>query len=113
MERYYEVPEARDTYHGIKGWVFLDEEIAEVIQILNEKGFITDFCCAGHWIEDNHKGQGYIAFCQAPPFGPMTVPFHWDEKPGAGWDGVLRWEAQSEEQLEKCHRLLLEWAHVL
>jgi hypothetical protein len=51
----------------------IDELIAPTIILLNKKGFITKYCCSGHWYED--LLQIYISFdkdikiSKSPPEG--------------------------------------------
>lgn len=40
--------------------VEIDDMILPIIKILNEKGYITEYCCSGHSYEDNTNT--YIAF---------------------------------------------------
>lgn len=42
----------------------IDPDLQDVIRILNQKGYFTNFCCSGHIDDDpNHRvKQGYIAF---------------------------------------------------
>lgn len=49
--------ETFDLYHNDqnivpKGYTAIDELIAPVIQVLNQKGYTTKFCCSGHPLED-------------------------------------------------------------
>ncbi|MBD1379051.1 hypothetical protein [Metabacillus arenae] len=48
----------------------LDELIAPVIIMLNQKGYLTKFCCSGHWYE--LVSTPYIYFHEG--FIPGTVP---------------------------------------
>ena len=49
--------ETFDIYHNDQiivpdGYFEIDEEIAPAIQVLNRKGYITEYCCAGHPLTD-------------------------------------------------------------
>ncbi|RYI30454.1 hypothetical protein EVU96_08560 [Bacillus infantis] len=59
--------------------VELDELIAPTIILLNQKGYITKFCCSGHWY-DSHIAP-YIYFYE--DCEPESIPnsFTWDK-----WD---------------------------
>ena len=57
-----------DIYHNDQciipnGYVEIDELIAPSIQILNLKGYITEWCCSGHALKDellrNNSETGY------------------------------------------------------
>jgi hypothetical protein len=55
----------------------LDELIAPTIILLNQKGYFTKFCCAGHWYEPS--STPYIYFHEE--YIPDTIPisFTWDD----------------------------------
>lgn len=38
----------KNTFEAIDNVFEVDEEIAEVISILNKKGYYTEYCCGGH-----------------------------------------------------------------
>lgn len=60
---------------GCKGEAFgIDEDMIIPISILNDKGYITDWCCSGHIFDDN--SDGYIAFHGKRSF-PASVPDGW------------------------------------
>ncbi len=35
------------------GYVEIDEWIAPTIQVLNQKGYLTKFCCSGHSLQES------------------------------------------------------------
>ena len=88
----------------------VDDFIAPAISILNQKGYLTAFCCSGH-AEDPHDPElAYIAF----EFGgitPVTIP--------AGWywafDGQMeyRYEAVTQTMIEAVMSELTAWAAAL
>ena len=48
-----------------EGYVAIDELIAPTIQVLNQKGYTTRFCCSGHPLDDSlvidsSKEKGYF-----------------------------------------------------
>lgn len=46
-----------------KDWfVEIDDDIYESIIKLNQKGYITEFCCSGHSDKKRHDVGGYISF---------------------------------------------------
>ena len=51
----------------------VDEEMIIPIKVLNNKGYITRFCCSGHLYES--PGEGYILFYNG--YVPTTVPKGW------------------------------------
>jgi hypothetical protein len=50
--------------HGnlIKDRVEIDDDILETIRKLNEKGYVTEYCCAGHVSEEDISPEIYIYF---------------------------------------------------
>lgn len=59
--------ETKCKCNGIK--IEIDDSIADIIMILNKKGFSTDYCCGGHIVEKNILNGGipdtYIMFSEA------------------------------------------------
>lgn len=51
-----------------------DEEMLVPISILNEKGYITEFCCSGHIYDTSNSG--YIMFADNE-YIPYTTPQGW------------------------------------
>lgn len=95
-----------------------DEKITEAILILNNKGYITDFCCSGH------PGDitPYVSFTRIPSqelmFGEM--PVNWIDDITGSWLTVRRYfekedyEKYTEEELiDIAMKELLEWAKIL
>jgi hypothetical protein len=84
------------------GLVEIDENIAPIIVKLNEKGYETWACCAGHLYEP----AGYIAFCEKYDLPDVYLAgFRLDEFDG---NSCIRWswrgdEADSFESLRKIH----------
>ncbi|MBQ8333676.1 MAG: hypothetical protein IJX93_07875 [Clostridia bacterium] len=81
------------------GYVYIDELIAPTIAVLNQKGYTTTFCCAGHpendWFliddgeesgfsESGNARNAYIAFAKgielpSLPGGFETERYDWDD----------------------------------
>lgn len=55
---------------GIDHVIYLDENIADIIVVLNEKGYRTACCCEGHWYDlGDYFSSTWIAFAKdcTPP----------------------------------------------
>lgn len=78
----------------------LDDEIAEVIGILNKKGYRTAFCCSGHSKSQHEQEVAYIQF----GFGEITP-----EKLPEGWkyieDGHMEYTYTSFSVKELEHEI--------
>ena len=51
----------------------IDEEMIIPIKTLNDKGYITRFCCSGHLY--GTPGEGYVSFCEDTV--PKAAPRGW------------------------------------
>lgn len=56
--------------------VEIDELIAPTIIILNQKGYMTEFCCSGHWYNKS-TFKPYIKFVDKENT-PEMIPDGWD-----------------------------------
>lgn len=94
--------------------IAIDEEIAEVIEILNEKGYHTSGCCAGHMeVLYNNEAHGYIQLEEGYYF-PGGISNLSNENNCIdslhGFDcGRIEWGATSKEELESVHELLKKY----
>ncbi len=64
------------------GYVEIDEWIAPTIQVLNQKGYLTKFCCSGHSLQesliltmDGYKKGGRFSNCYIFFEDGITLPF--------------------------------------
>ena len=55
----------------------LDENIIFPIKILNEKGYVTKYCCAGHLYEDCISPYVYFEYGFAPD-KKIPIPRYWE-----------------------------------
>lgn len=84
--------------------VEIDENIIMPIKILNEKGYKTAYCCAGH-VESLYCG-GYIAFnrMMGLQLKDITPPkgWKWDEEelPASGHI-TMRWSFKTKEPVTR------------
>jgi hypothetical protein len=88
------------------GVVELDELIAPTIIELNKKGYITQYCCGGHWY--NSLFSAYIMFyddCM-----PETIPDGFIKES----ENVIRYRVEGEfdkfEESLKVGKLLYDWS---
>lgn len=93
--------------------VEIDELIAPTIIILNQKGYMTEFCCSGHWYKTSFKP--YIKFVDKENT-PKVLPAGWEYEDQI----VIRFKAKKFASLLEQYRLvmdlnvqLLEWANGL
>jgi len=92
--------------------VELDELIAPTIILLNQKGYITKFCCSGHWYE--MSSTPYIFFYE--DCVPDTIPesFKWDEHKEFNSTMRARYEPNEVESkydwVFRVNKELYEWA---
>jgi len=88
----------------------IDEEMIIPIDILNQKGYKTMWCCSGHVFTEN-GGDDYIAFIEGS--FPKTIPDGWysDEKYNA-----IRYRVPNKSPILKRKDVvkhidnLIEWA---
>lgn len=115
QETYHIIPNTKDFYSKQVGIVDVDPEIAEVVRLLNEKGYETKASCAAHLI-DGKLTSGYIWLATLPAL-PLPNHVHAAETSGINEsEWCLRWygsEVKSEERLKKIHTELLKWAELI
>ena len=98
--------------------VEIDEMIAPMIRELNNKGYITDFCCSGHPGSTSCSSYSYISFKHAPESKPPKFWF-WDKnnpKVLRAHKGSIylrmysleKWVDELEESKVKVRRLILK-----
>ena len=95
-----------------------DEELIIPIEILNQKGYATRFCCSGHLYEK--VCRGYIAFANGVELNSVPRGWHVDEKDKELFDGpIIRYkfsESVMPKRRHKIHRkinALIRWAEDL
>lgn len=94
----------------------IDVELYDVIKTLNDKGYPTQFCCAGHDHDRLGDGymHGYIFFDRVfelpslPKFSYLCREHDWQ---GRGL--TFRWESKSEKGKTIKMKRLLRWAESL
>ena len=75
-----------DCGHKFEQSWYLDPNITEVIALLNKKGYITEFCCEGHYTKDQ-DGNEYLSstpyilfsFRKDIIFDELNLPYPWIE----------------------------------
>lgn len=94
----------------------LDELIAPTILLLNQKGYMTKYCCSGHWYD--YILSPYIFFYD--DYIPDTIPtsFKWDDhKEGVKHTIRARYDEDGSESrydfVIRVNRELYEWAEGL
>ena len=99
-----------------KPFIEIDDEIVDIIRILNEKGYITEFCCAGHI--ERRIFQCYIKF--VVPYEFKTKPRYFKINMKHTIENVVyqkEWEKKTEKEKEsharKVRNSLLKWAVAL
>ena len=60
---------------GAYGLVTIDELMIKPIVLLNEAGYVTNYCCSGHELRDDATEYGYILFGRG-----IKIPY-----PPTGW----------------------------
>jgi hypothetical protein len=93
--------------------VELDELIAPTIILLNQKGYLTKFCCSGHWYE--YSSNAYIYFYEDCIPEAIPASFKIDEH---SKDVIrARYEANENESkydfVIRINKELYEWASSL
>lgn len=94
----------------------LDELMIEPIKILNQKGYVTEYCCSGHLYENFLST--YIMFNKH--YMPTTLPKDWilDEYNNS----IIRYRdsqwkdkkvSQRQKSINKAIQSLLEWSENL
>ena len=66
----YESPCPKSNCYGVV--VEIDDMILPIIKLLNQKGYISTFCCSNHSYEAGNKSNTYISF--ESECVPNTVP---------------------------------------
>lgn len=62
-----------------EGYVEIDEMIAPIIQVLNQKGYTTVFCCAGHPLDDWLMRDAQIEMGYRETGAPLTTYIMFEE----------------------------------
>jgi hypothetical protein len=95
----------------------LDEMITPTIIMLNKKGYMTSYCCAGHI----DKNCGYISFhyyddMDEEMFLPKGYP-EWTYRFPQEKSDVFRWKFESEDftgerikEIGEVHKMIYNWA---
>lgn len=98
--------------------VELDELIAPTIILLNQKGYITKYCCSGHWYEK--YATPYIYFYnECTPESEYTLPseFKWDDNKEERNTLRARYEPNENETkydwVIRVNKELYKWAREL
>ena len=87
-----------DCGHKFEQDWYLDPNITEVVALLNKKGYITEFCCEGHYTKDQ-DGNEYLSstpyilfsFRKDIIFDELDLPYPWFED-SRGFDNILAYE---------------------
>lgn len=63
---YFGFPQRKEKFRlihvpGMSEWVAIDYGLADVIEYLNQKGYITKYCCSGHKFDKYTSGYIYFA----------------------------------------------------
>lgn len=110
---YYTIPGTKDYYGGSNDKVEIDPDIAEVVKILNAKGYVTVASCSGHEreIKKDKRTDGYIWIRNFPK---MRMPRGLRRDPNREQDGAsVRWYAESTSGLYIRLGILKKWANNL
>lgn len=117
------------------GYADIDELIAPAIQVLNQKGYTTRFCCSGHPLDDllvRDSGEelgyykagnplnSYITFAEGITLPSLPPDFQAEENPHSSRLVIRKWYviecAEDNDFFEKSRRILetmkqlYEWA---
>lgn len=95
--------------------VELDELIAPTIILLNQKGYLTKFCCSGHWYEES--STTYIYFYDEIPIELLPEGFVLeDDYEGNATTIRTRYGDTEENKYDfviRVNKQLYEWANNL
>ena len=97
-----------------KPYIEIDDDIVEIIKILNEKGYITQYCCAGH--VEREIFQCYIKFANKYNFKTRPKGFKLNDNSYTLENVVFqkRWNNKTKDQKEdyatKARYNLFKWA---
>lgn len=92
-------------------FVDIDDDFIEHIQLLNKKGYYTEYCCAGHI--DDIWFRPYITFKYKYKFKTLPKYFRWEER----FDGLyytVKWEENNDMKWRQkiateSRKALLDW----
>lgn len=95
-----------------KRLVEIDENMVVPIGILNEKGYITAYCCSGH--VHRHICGGYIAFRPDSPL-PHSTPkgWTWDKTILDNGQHCIRWSFKRGDNIIDRQKMILQKTQAL
>lgn len=99
-----------------KTYSTIDAELYEVIKTLNDKGYPTQYCCAGHDYDRLSDGymHGYIFFDKVFELSsPPKFSYRCREFDHQGRGLTFRWLSKSEKGKMIKMKRLLRWAESL
>lgn len=98
-----------DCYGSI---VELDELIAPTIITLNQKGYLTKFCCSGHWYADLNPYIYFYDYCMPKEIPkPFSKEYNSEEIPTTMRARYSKNEKESRyEFVLRINKELYEWA---